>query len=142
MTTVTTQPNQFSINDLKEQKQQKVDQLITDCSMFFAFSNEQFHANKTPLAEGEKYVSLGHGAYIPKGKVDQYLNGMESISKWYKQATKGDKARKANIAYELANHEAYYTYDIEDTLDALGGDYTAAEVWAVFHAEKKNHEND
>jgi len=62
---------------------------------------------------------------------------MEAINKWYKDATKDANARKANIAYELANHEAYYTYEIEDTLDALGEGYTAAEVWAVFNAEKK-----
>jgi hypothetical protein len=123
---------------LKAQKEAKVSQLITDCSMFFAFSNEQFHANKTPLQEGEKYVSLGAGAYMPKGKVDAYLDGIKAINKWYKSAVKDNKLRKENIIYELNNQEAFYTYDIESTLDALGSDYTEQEVKSVFNAERDN----
>lgn len=123
---------------IKEQKEAKVSQLITDCSMFFAFSNEQFHKNKTPLQEGEKYVSLGAGAYMPKGKVDTYLNGIKAINKWYKAAVKDNKLRKENIIYELNNHEAFYTYELEDTLAALGSDYTEQEVRQVFNAERDN----
>lgn len=124
---------------IKAEKQRKVDQLLTDCLIFFAFSNEQFTANKTQLQPGEKYVSLGAGGYMPKGQVDNYLNGMKAINKWFKKAIKESKTRKEHIAYELNNYEAFYTGDIEDTLTALGNDYTAAEVWAVYHevAEKQ-----
>ena len=47
------------------------------------------------------------------------------------------KTRKQEIAYELANHEAYYTGDISDTMEALGKDYTEAEVLEVYRAERK-----
>lgn len=127
-----------NLSDLKERKENKVSELIKDCSMFFAFSTEQFHENKTPLQEGEKYVSLGAGTYMPKGKVDTYLNGIKAINKWYKAAVKDNKLRKENIIYELNNHEAFYTYDIESTLDALGSDYTEQEVRQVFNAERNN----
>jgi len=50
------------------------------------------------------------------------------------KATKG--ARRANVAYELRNHEAYYTGDITDTLRALGSGYTRKEVLAVYNVER------
>lgn len=132
MTTIKT------ITDIKKEQEDKISQLFKDCSVFFAFSNEQFEQNKTPLQEGEKYVSAGAGGYMPKGQVDNYLNGMDAINKWYKaeiKATKG--ARRANIAYELGNHEAYYTGDVSSTLDALGSDYTRAEVAKVYNEERE-----
>ena len=135
MTTTTTNP-QLTI---KDQKQKMVDQLITDCSIFFAFSNEQFAENKTPLAEGEKYVSIGSGGYMPKGNIDKWDNGWKAINAWYKQAGKDKKARAAHIAYELNNYEAFYVGDIEDTLNALGEGYTAKEVWAVYHKIQKQY---
>jgi hypothetical protein len=106
--------------------------------VFFAFSNEQFTANKTPLKDGEKYVSIGSGGYMPKGNVDSYINGIKEINKAFKNDLKQSKElRRQHIAYELANYEAYYTGDIEDTLEALGKGYTAKEVWSVFNAEKE-----
>lgn len=131
-----------TIQDIKNQKQQKYDELLTSCRVFFAFSNEQFHANKTPLDEGEKYVSVGAGGYMPKSQVDNYLNGSKEIKKWFTKTVKENKgARRANIAYELGNYECLYTGDISDALDALGSEYTRAEVLKVYQEEyKKNQE--
>lgn len=127
--------NQTNLSKLKAEKQLKVDALLTECLIFFAFSNEQFNESKTTLQEGEKYVSLGAGGYMPKGKVQTYLDGIKEINNWFKLATKDNKTRRANILYELNNHEAFYTMDIADTLAALGSDYTAKEVQAVYDAE-------
>ena len=56
------------------------------------------------------------------------------------QTQKLQKAQsEANI--ELANHEAYYTGDISDTMEALGKDYTEAEVLEVHRAERKKRIN-
>jgi hypothetical protein len=122
---------------IKAQKEAKVSELIKACSMFFAFSNEQFEQNKTPLQDGEKYVSMGMGAYMPKGQVNAWIEGSKDIDKWYKAALKDNKLRRQNIAYELANHEAYYTGEIDDTLAALGSDYSREEVLEVFYKERK-----
>ena len=126
-----------TIQDIKKEKENKVNELITACLMFFAFSTEQFNENKTPKAEDEKYVHLGAGAYLPKSKVNDYISGIENINAWYKAEVKDNKARRQNITYELNNHEAYYTGDIKDTLSALGNDYTAEEVQKVFNEEEK-----
>jgi len=126
-----------TIAEIKADRQAKTDKLLTDCGVFFAFSNEQFASNKTPLKEGEKYARMGMGGYIPTGNIDMWSNGMDAIDKAYKaeiKATKG--ARRANVAYELRNHEAYYTGDITDTLRALGSGYTRKEVLAVYNVER------
>ena len=126
----------FNLQELKKQKEDKVTQLIKDVRMFFAFSTEQFQKNKTQKEEGEKYVHIGAGAYLPKSQVENYISGIENINKWYKAAVKGNKLRKQEIAYQLNNYECYYTGDISDALEALGSDYTQAEVMAVY---KENH---
>jgi hypothetical protein len=117
--------------DLKKQKEDKVDALIRECLMFFAFSDEQFVKNKTPLQEGEIYVSLGAGAYMPKGKVKAYLNGMKEIKAWYKKAVNESKLRRENIVHAIRNHEADYTGEIDDVMVELGDDYSPEEVRAV-----------
>lgn len=118
----------------EEQEQQKI--LFNNCGLFWAFSDEQFQANKTPLQDGEKYVSIGAGGYLPKSKIEMFQTGMKEISNWYKSETKKNKALKVDlIRYELSNHEAYYTGSIEDTLSALGSGFTAKEVWAVYNKE-------
>ena len=126
-----------TLSELKKEKEDKIGTLITDCGMFFAFSNEQFNANKTPLKEGEKYVHLGAGAYLPKGQVDNYLNGVKAISKEFTEAVRENKQRRANILYELNNYECFYTGDIEDAINALGSDYTIEEVQEVYNIERK-----
>jgi len=125
-----------TIHDLKKQRDQKYNDLLTACRVFFAFSDEQFHKNKTPLKEGEKYVSMGAGGYFPKSEFDNYINGSKAIKKWFSKAVKECKgARRANIVYELGNYECFYTGDIDEAVDALGKEYTREEVLKVYREE-------
>lgn len=127
-----------TLQEIKEEKEQSISALLTSCLVFFAFSEEQFKKNKTHLEEGEKYVSMGHGGFLPKSKVSAYLQGMKDINKGFKDGIKKSKElRYEHIAYELNNHEAYYTGEIDDTIDALGAGYTKIEVWKVYQSEQK-----
>jgi hypothetical protein len=126
-----------SVSEIKQEQLKKVDELIKEVGMFFAFSTQQFEANKTPLKEGDKYISVGAGGYMPKSQYKNWLDGCDRVDEWYSQAIKQNKARRTNIAYELANHEAYYTGAIDQTLEALGPGYTAEEVLSVFHKERR-----
>jgi hypothetical protein len=126
----------MNISEIKNEKQRKVDQLLTDCKVFFAFSNEQFEKNKTPLNDGEKYVSIGAGGYMPKGMIQAFKEGSNLIDREYKAAIKEHKQRKENILYELRNREAFYTGDIEETVEVLGSDYSHNEVMEVFMANR------
>lgn len=126
-----------TINDIKDEKGKKVDQLIKDCKVFFAFSNEQFAEGKCELAEGDKYAAIGCGGYMPASLVPVFKKGMADLDLWFKNEVKANKARKAHIIYELYNHEAFYTGSVDDTLDALGHGYTRAEVVAAYRSEYK-----
>lgn len=124
----------MNIHEIKKLHQEKINTLLTDCLVFWAFSNEQFTQNKTPLKEGEKYVSIGAGGYMPQGNVEKLRAGMKELNKWYKAEIKANKGtRRANIVYELANHECYYTGDIEPAVEALG--YPRKEVLKVYNEE-------
>ena len=89
-----------------------------------SYDRESFQENKTPLQEGEKYISIGGGGYMPKSKYKTMLQGLDEIEAWYKDQVKENKLRYKDICYQLANHECYYTGSIESALDALGEDYT------------------
>jgi len=106
--------------EIRQESEVKLNSLLKKCGVFFAFSNEQFQENKTPLQEGDKYVGIGHGGYIPKGKVKEYIEGMDEIETWEKREIKKVKdAKREHIAYELSSHECYYTGDISDALAVL-----------------------
>ena len=122
-----------TIYSLKQQREQLMSALFVQCGVFFAFSNNQFEESKTPLEEGEKYVSLLAGGYCPKSKAESFVKGMEQIGQWFKDQIAEHGLRKQLISYELGNHEAWYVYDIEDTMYALGEGFTQEEVWEVFN---------
>jgi hypothetical protein len=96
---------------LKKQHEQANSILFKECGLFWAFSNEQFNENKTPLKEGEKYVSIGAGGYLPKGNFERLKAGMKENEKAYKKAVKENNLRIKEIVYEFSNHECFYTGD-------------------------------
>lgn len=108
--------------------------------MFFAFSDKQFEENKTPLKEGEKYLRMFGGSFMPAGNLEQWKAGDKEIGDWFREQIATHNLRRAHIAYELHNHEATYTYEIDQALDALGDDYTEEEVRAVFREELQNQD--
>lgn len=122
-------------NEVKRQEQVKYNELLNSCGVFWAFSNEQFLENKTPLKDGEKYVSIGSGGYMPKGNFDKFIQGTKDIKKWTKVAAK--ECTDA-ILYELNNYESFYTGDISDAMPRLKDlGYTVSEVKKVYHANRE-----
>ncbi len=128
----------MTLKEIKDKKQKDYNDLFTTCGVFWAFSNEQFEEGKAknPIAEGEKYLSIGGGGYMPKRNIQALEDVIKAIEATYKAQIAQYKQREANILYELNNHEAYYTGSIEDTLEALGSEYTTEEVQAVYKKYK------
>jgi len=126
-----------TVAELKEERQEKNSELFNKVGLFWAFSNEQFEEGKTPLKEGDKYVSIGMGGYLPKSNVEAFTSGLEEIKKWYNEEIKKNKAEKAEIIYELNNHECFYTHDISGVVSMFAGTYTEEEIIAVFVKELK-----
>jgi len=98
---------------------------------FFAFGNKQFDEQKE---DGVKYVSLFSGLIAPKDNAKRLLEELEAITDNYIKRDIKENGKTAIIERELANHEAGYTYSIDDTVTALEGyGITTAEVQAVFN---------
>ena len=107
---------------LKSKHQKEIDAF----PLGFAFSNQQFveMMNKWGLTENDtnKIYSIGGGGYIRKTDSDAFYEILN------RHANEREKAMRENaddylyhmFDYELANHEYNYTYDLENTLDALG----------------------
>ena len=116
----------------RDLEQKKYNDLMDNCHVFWAFSNEQFEegAKKNPLKSGDKYVSIGQGGYMPKSLNEKLSKGMKKIHDWARDSKKDDKAV---ILYELHNYESFYTGDIKDAVDRLKDlGYTKEQVQKVF----------
>ena len=105
---------------------------------FFAFSQEQYKEKAKPNVT---YVNGPAGMICPKDTIATLLKELDTI---YKESIKQDieeNGAKAIIIRELNNHEAYYTRDIESTVDALS-DYpypiTIENIQKVF--KNKNYD--
>ena len=122
-----------------------------------AFSNQQFQQmmEKWGLSvnDTDKICSIGGGCYIRKTDKEALRDLINRLNKEKQDAIAADLTGDGFIfdmfVYELANHEYCITYDLEDTLDALG--LTPEEVnadkrlsYALNKAIKhylKNHKN-
>lgn len=123
-----------SYEEIKVESENRYSTLFKECGVFWAFSNKQFEENKTPLKEGEKYVSIGAGGYMLKGNVQKLKDGQNDIYKWEKEAISQAKAKDAHIADELSNHECYYTGDITEALRVLP--YPKEDVLKIYNKKR------
>lgn len=109
--------------ELKERQQKEVNAF----PLGFAFSNQQFKnmMGKWGLTEDDtdKIYSIGSGGFVRKSDADAMHEMFERHAKEHKDAIKADITGDGYIyqmfVYELANHEYGYTYELQDTLDAL-----------------------
>ena len=98
----------------------------------FAFSTKQLEEQMQKLGVTDKseLVGIGHGGFIRKTDKQAYLNMVQEINKELETLIADDKDGSGFIFdmfySELNNHEYSYTYDIEDTLNALG--YTESDI--------------
>ena len=93
-----------------------------------AFSQQQFQQMMEKwgltLNDTDKICSIGGGCYIRKADIDAFVALINKTAAELKNAITADLTGDGFIfdmfVYELANHEYCITYDLEDTLDALG----------------------
>ena len=105
--------------------------LFNDTGTFFAFSDKQFNEG---IKEGVKYTFMGAGMICPVENVKTLIAGLDAIHEAGIKADIAENGIEAIIARELSNHEAYYTYDISDTVDSLEGyNVTNEQIQDVFN---------
>lgn len=116
---------------LSNYTEQGITDLLTKYGAFFAFSGKQFDEAKK---EGVKYTNMGAGLICPSEHVQDFMTGLENNHANGIKQDIAENGKEAIIRRELANHEAYYTYEIDDTVDSLAGyDITREEVQEVFN---------
>jgi hypothetical protein len=128
-----------TLQEIKKEAENKRTELFKEVGLFWAFSNEQFNENKTPLKEGEKYVSIGSGGYLPKSNYQKFKSGFKDINNWEKTQIKNSKKLiEDHIKYELNNYECYYTGDITPALSVLP--YPKKDILKIFYKEKEKYQ--
>jgi hypothetical protein len=109
---------------------------VNSFPIFFAFSEDQFEEGMKTLRlkpyEKELICSVGMGGFILKADVEDY-NNMFSRQDEEMKLSINDYETGENFIfdmfnYELSNHEYTYTYEIDDTISALG--FTIEEIEA------------
>ena len=128
----------MNLHELRKQKENANTKLFNECGVFWAFSTEQFNESKTPLKDGEKYVFIGHGGYLPKGNLEALKIGLKENEKAYKQALKSNNLRLKEIAYEFANYECFYTGDWAVVADMFP-DVDRSIIYKLYLKEYKKH---
>lgn len=109
--------------ELKEKHQKE----FSKFPIKFAFSNEQFENVMREWGytkeDTDKVVSVIGGGIVRKQDLQAFHDMFNMFDNEEKEARKSDKYLEDMFDYELANHEYGYTYDLEDTLTALGLTY-------------------
>lgn len=95
----------------------------------WAFNQKQFDEmmlkwGLDPEKDTDKLYSIGAGGYVQKKDADLLHQTMDRLTAELQSEIDNDPTGE-NFVYEmflaeLANHEYSYTYDLTDTLDALG----------------------
>lgn len=137
MTNITHTANKNLLAEAMDRKQLAIDKAIQDSGVFWAFGKSQLDAElaKRGLTETDlsDFVGVLGGGICHKDKAASLYSDINIAGVNFTREIKELGLRKAYILYELNNHEAFYTYDIHDTVSALGGDYTTEEVAEVFN---------
>ena len=110
-------------DEIKE-KHQKI---VNEFPMKFAFSDEQFNQGMKELGlepkDTDKVMSIGEGRFIRKTDAKRFSEMWDTLRKEHNDLIKADKTGEGYIkdmfVSELENHEYGYTYELDDTLDAL-----------------------
>ena len=108
--------------ELKKENQKKFNDFAKDnVYWIFAFSENDFtkklHENNL---KRDEITSIGAGGFIKTSMLPEYIKLYKSLTNEIEAIKDNDEELKKAFMYELANHEYCITYDLDDTLEALG----------------------
>ena len=98
---------------------------LNDFPKFFAFNEKQFEEGKKELniKSDNELCKIWGGGFIRKTDRQDFINMIDrhdiELKESIKADTEGDKFIYSMFLYEMNNHEYSYTYEVEDTLEAL-----------------------
>lgn len=128
--------------EIDKEREVKYSAILDELGIFFAFGQAQFDEKKV---EGVTYASGAYGECIPKDNVPEYLKRLKALGEETKKAFADNVDMDEYIAYELSNHEAFYTGEIKDAMSAViwyFPDVTREDMWRVYRAELTQYKDD
>ena len=111
--------------------------LFKKLGAFFAFNKHQLEAS---AKKGVKYTNLGAGTICPRENAKALVDGYNEIVKKGIEADKKDHTAEHIIVRELDNHEAFESWDIEDTVNKLkdyGQGFSREDIQEVFNSKTR-----
>lgn len=108
--------------EFKERQQKETNNL----PIYFAFGNAQLQERADELGFESiddminNVVGIGAGGFCKKEDYQNIVNTFKKHNEELKENLKNDEFLKSAFRYEMSNHEYIITYDIYDTLRALG----------------------
>ncbi len=116
--------------------QNKQTEMFNQFGAIFAFSQKQFDEQKK---ENVIYVNIGLGLLCPKENAKKCIESINEISKEKVSLDLKYNSKESIIKRELYNREAFYTGELDDTIEALCEyPFTKEEIYKVFKEEYKN----
>lgn len=108
-----------------------ISEALSKHGAFFAFSQSQFEEQAVP---GLRYCSLGSGLICPEKNALLLSSDLEKAHHRGIAQDIEENGVSAIILRELLNHEAFYTGDISDTVDALQSyEFSRQQVIEIFN---------
>lgn len=128
--------------EIKNQSQEKYNNLLTECRVFWAFSDQQFEEGKIKIGfretdPEEKLCRINGGGLLPSKNVDKMIRGMEEINKWERAEIRKYKQQDAEIKSELYNYECFYVGSPQEAIDR-NPQYKPERVIKIYREEYKN----
>lgn len=123
--------------ELKRELDANRNELLTKSGFFAAFSQEQFEKNKTPLKEGDKYVDIGGGCFMPKSNYEAFKISNNALDEAFNSEIKNNNLEEDEILYQLENHECFYIGEIDDVVELFENRYSKEQILFVY---RKNYE--
>lgn len=127
----------MTIEQIHEEHQKKLSVMFEEFGVFFAFSKQQFEQSRK---EGVEYVRGVADMIIPKDNVKLVGQRLKLIHEEVTSLMREHIPMEKYILYELHNHEAFYTGEMDDVLELAKSYYpdcTLDDVYKVYRAN--NH---
>lgn len=125
--------NKKTISEIKDEEQIKLSDLFKKSGIFFAFSTEQFNSQKQ---EGVKYASAGAGMIIPVANINNFNKEFDKLNEETRKQYDLYCTMDEYILFELYNHEAFYTCNLQSNFEAIRQEYpkcTMEDVGRVYY---------
>ena len=126
-----------------EELRANIQKRINELPIKFAFSDRQFKEAMSELglteSDTDKVRGVIGGGFCLKTDYEKIMKTFLDTEHELEKALEDDDFCVDAIRYELANHEFCYTYDPDDTMEALGLSLKDSRIRRLYKIAKKQY---